>query len=59
MNEIYSLSGDLSLSHTSFQQHGDSVLVISECGIVKRRASTETSPAAELAAEFILSGHQY
>lgn len=46
------------VQHTSLQQHADGARVIGQCGVVKRRATTETSPAAEPAAEFILSGHQ-
>lgn len=43
---------------TSLQQHADSMRVIGQRGVVKRCAATETSSAAEPAAEFILSGHQ-
>lgn len=48
----------LGLWRTSLQQHADSAWVISQCGVVKCCATTETSPAAEPAAEFILSGDE-
>lgn len=43
---------------TSLQQHADGAWVISQRGVVKRCAATEAGPAAEPAAEFILSGHE-
>lgn len=46
------------MRRTSLQQHADGAWVISECGVVQRCAATETGPAAEPAAELILSGYK-
>lgn len=43
---------------TGLQQHADRAWVIGQRGVVQRRAASEAGPAAEPAAELVLSGHQ-